>query len=111
MSVLTDTNPLEYISKIQDILDLADYMEDEEFRNACDLAIKCIAKPQIPDGRITGLIVQLQAYSFQFHLKAVTYSGIKASKETRHKKNAYYAIYSALNDLVDALKIQARFGQ
>lgn len=105
-------NPLGYLSQIQDIVDLCDFLGDEEFSQACDLALKCIAKPQIPDARIGPLIVQLQAYSFQFHLLAITYNGIKAGgTEAKHKKNAYYGIYYALDKLVDALKIQIRYGR
>lgn len=103
-------NPLGYLSQIQDLVDLNDYLQDEEFEQACDRALKCIAKPSVPQGSIGTVIVQLQAYSLQFHLKAATYAGIKASTQNKHKKNAYYAMYHALDDLVDALKIQARYG-
>jgi hypothetical protein len=106
----TDT-PLGYLSQIQDLVDLNDHLNDPEFEEACNQALRCIAKPHIPNPKIGIVIVQLQAYSFQFHLKAATYAGIKASNGNKHKKNAYYAMYHALDDLVDALKIQARYGQ
>jgi len=113
MVVVNDDTPLGYLSQIQDLVDLHDYLQDDEFANACDRALKCIAKPMIPDAKIGPLIVELQAYSFQFHLKANTYNGLKANgtKQNRDKKNAYYAMYDALDRLVDALKIQARFGR
>lgn len=108
---MTDENPLETISVITEFNDLTEFMQDDELDRALELAIKCIAQPDIAAVKAPRLIVELQAISFKFAVKAVEYATIKkdrAGTEANHKKNVYYSTKEALDRLVDALKYAAR---
>ncbi len=39
-----ETNPLIYISKVQDLLDACDFLEDDELKECIDIALKIIVK-------------------------------------------------------------------
>lgn len=104
-------NPIETISVITQFNDLTDFMQDEELDRALELAIKCIAEPDVAATKAPRLIVELQAISFKFAIKAVEYATIKkdrAGTDANHRKNIYYSTKEALDRLVDALKYAAR---
>lgn len=106
-----DENPLETISRITEFNDISDFMKDPQLDRAMDLAIKCMANPDLASTKAPRLIVELQALSFKFSMKAVEYSTIKkdrAGTENNYKKNVYHSVRDALNDLVSALKYVAR---
>jgi len=108
---MTEENPLETISKLTEFNDLTEFMQDPQLDRALDLAIKCIADPNIAAQKAPRLIVELQAISFKFSLKAVEYATIKkdrANTTNNHKKNIYYSTKEALDRLVDSLKYAAR---
>jgi len=108
---VNDEHPLETISKITEFNDLTDFMQDPELDRALELAIKCLAKPDVAATKAPKLIVELQTISFKFAVKAVEYATIKkdrAGTENNHKKNIYYSTKEALDRLVDALKYAAR---
>lgn len=108
---MPDENPLETISKLTEFNDLTDFMQDPQLDRALDLAIKCMADPNIAAQKAPRLIVELQAISFKFSLKAVEYATIKkdrANTANNHKKNIYYSTKEALDRLVDSLKYAAR---
>jgi hypothetical protein len=109
--VTTGENPLETISVITQFNDLTEFMQDEQLDRALELAIKCIAEPDVAATKAPRLIVELQAISFKFAIKAVEYATIKkdrAGTTNNHKKNIYYSTKEALDRLVDALKYAAR---
>ncbi len=106
-----DENPLETISRITEFNDISDFMKDAQLDRAMDLAIKCMANPDIASVKAPRLIVELQALSFKFSMKAVEYATIKkdrAGTENNYRKNIYHSVRDALNDLVSALKYVAR---
>lgn len=108
---MTDENPLETISKLTEFNDLTEFMQDPQLDRALDLAVKCMADPNIAAQKAPRLIVELQAISFKFSLKAVEYATIKkdrANTVNNHKKNIYYSTKEALDRLVDSLKYAAR---
>ena len=108
---MSEENPLETISSITEFNDLIEFMQDEQLDRALDLAIKCIASPDIAATKAPRLIVELQAISFKFSLKAVEYATIKkdrAGTENNHRKYIYRSTKEALDRLVDALKYAAR---
>ncbi len=110
---MSDENPLEFVSKITEFNDLTDFMQDPELDRALDLAIRCIASPDVAARKAPKLIVELQAISFKFAVKAVEYATIKkdrAGTDANNKKNIYYSTKEALDRLVDALKYAARAG-
>lgn len=108
---MTDENPLETVSKITEFNDLSEFMQDPQLDRALDLAIKCMADPNIAAQKAPRLIVELQAISFKFSLKAVEYATIKKDRsgtDANHRKNIYYSTKEALDRLVDSLKYAAR---
>jgi hypothetical protein len=108
---VTDENPLETVSVLTEFNDLTEFMQDEQLDRALELAIKCIAQPDIAAVKAPRLIVELQAISFKFAVKAVEYATIKkdrAGTDNNHRKNVYYSTKEALDRLVDALKYAAR---
>ncbi len=111
MSDYNQEHPLETVSKITEFNDLSEFMQDEHLDRALDLAIKCLASPDIAATKAPRLIVELQAISFKFAVKAVEYATIKKDRsgtDNNHKKNIYYSTKEALDRLVDALKYAAR---
>ncbi|AZU97149.1 hypothetical protein SEA_EMMA1919_72 [Streptomyces phage Emma1919] len=108
---MTDENPLETVSVLTEFNDLTEFMQDDQLDRALELAIKCIAQPDIAAVKAPRLIVELQAISFKFAVKAVEYATIKkdrAGTDNNHRKNVYYSTKEALDRLVDALKYAAR---
>ena len=101
------SDALEYISGIQDLVDLNDFMEDEEFGKALDLALKCVAKPDLPPAAAKKALVQMQGWAFVFKMKGQAYMTIKKGKagsEENHKKNVYFSVSEQCRDLAAALK-------
>ncbi|XAO35265.1 hypothetical protein SEA_FRANCOB_69 [Streptomyces phage Francob] len=108
---MNDENPLETVSVLTEFNDLTEFMQDDQLDRALELAIKCIAQPDIAAVKAPRLIVELQAISFKFAVKAVEYATIKkdrAGTDNNHRKNVYYSTKEALDRLVDALKYAAR---
>lgn len=97
---------LEYVSDIQDMIDLNDFMQDEKFGEALDLALKCIAKPDLPPATAKKAVVQLQAYSFYFKLQAQMYVNLKQGNN--QKKNFYFTMSEQCAGLSMALRPMAR---
>ncbi|QNN99175.1 hypothetical protein SEA_FAUST_72 [Streptomyces phage Faust] len=108
---MTEENPLVTVSVLTEFNDLTEFMQDPQLDRALELAIKCIASPDVAATKAPRLIVELQAISFKFSLRAAEYATIKrdrAGTENNHKKNIYYSTKEALDRLVDALKYAAR---
>ncbi|AXH68782.1 hypothetical protein SEA_COMRADE_70 [Streptomyces phage Comrade] len=108
---MSDENPLETVSVITEFNDLTEFMQDDQLDRALELAIRCIAQPDVAAVKAPKLIVELQAISFKFAVKAVEYATIKkdrAGTDNNHRKNVYYSTKEALDRLVDALKYAAR---
>jgi hypothetical protein len=105
---LTDKkHPLEYLSEIQDLMDMNDFMEDEDFGAAVDLALKVIAKPDLPPAAAKKALLQMQGWAFIFKLKAQTYMTIhKGQTGTREnqKKNVYFSLSEQCHELAQSLK-------
>jgi hypothetical protein len=92
---------------------MCDLVDDDDLREALDLALKLIVKPHLlPSAEIPVLIVKFSAYSVQFRAEFVTYMTFKKeTTDAAHKKNCYRYVYEGLDRLVDALKIMARYGE
>lgn len=100
-------HPLEYLSKIQDLVDLNDFMDDEDFQDALELALKCIAKPDLPIAAARSALVKMQAYAFKFKMMGVSYMTIKKGKAgspENNKKNVYYSVSDQCDALAQTLK-------
>jgi hypothetical protein len=102
---MSDT--LEYLSSLQDLMDLHEFMQDPELGNAMDLAIKCIAKPDMPPAVARHALLKMQGLAFRFRMQAATYTYIhkgKAGTDENVKKNIYFAASEQCHELAQTLK-------
>lgn len=104
-------NGLQYVSNLQDFVDLDEVMADPEFNAALELALKCIAKPDIPLAEAKKAMLQLQGYAFKFKMQGLVYmqihKGAAATKENI-KKNAYFYASEQAHELAQTLKYIVR---
>ena len=102
---------LEYVSGIQDFVDLHAAVGDDELQHAIDLALKCIAKPDIPPAHAKKAMIQLQGYAMKFKMQALVYMQIhtgRTGSEENIKKNAYMYASEQCDKLASTLKYLAR---
>lgn len=98
---------LEYLSKVQDLVDLHEFMENDDLAEAMDLAIKCIAKPDMPPSVARNALLKMQGLAFQFRMQAATYTYIhkgKTGSEENVRKNIYFAASEQCHNLAQTLK-------
>lgn len=104
---MTVESPLEHISKIHDLMELDVFMDSPEFTEAVELALKCIAKPNIPPAIARTALMKMQGFAFQFRMQAATYTYLKkgrAGTDENTKKNVYFAISEQCHELAQTLK-------
>ena len=94
------------LEQLNDLSDIAEYMEDEDLTTALTMIAKLIIKPDIPIQVATLEIVRLQAIAAKLALKATWMANV--DKSNRGKKNIYYTEAEAVNNLVSALKYITR---
>ena len=90
------------LEQLNDLSDIAEYMQDEDLTTALTMIAKLIIKPDIPIQVATLEIVRLQAIAAKLALKATWMANV--DKSNRGKKNIYYTAAEAVNNLVSALK-------
>jgi len=107
-------NALELISSITEFNQIHEFMNDEQLDRAMEIVIKLVVNQgKIPAIKAVPLIVELQALSTKFALLSAQYATFDsgpARSDKAHRKNVYYSAKEAINKLVDALKISARYG-
>lgn len=104
-------NSLEYVSGIQDFIDLHAAVGDEDLQQALELALKCIANPNITPATAKKAMLMMQGYSFKFKMQGLVYMQIhtgKAGSEQNIKKNAYFYASEQCDKLAQTLKYLAR---
>ena len=94
------------LEQLNDLSDIAEYMEDEDLTTALTMIAKLIIKPDIPIQVATLEIVRLQAIAAKLSLKATWMANV--DKNNRAKKNIYYTAAESVNNLVSALKYITR---
>ena len=102
---------LEYLSGVQDLVDLNDFMQDEDFAQACNLALKIIAKPEMPPATARKAMVLMQAWAFRFRMQGQLYMTLRkgaAGTPENHKKNVYFSVSEQCDSLAQTLKYLAR---
>lgn len=98
---------LENVSQLQDLVDLYKYIGSDDLAEAMDMAVKCIAKPDIPHAHARIALLKMQAYAFQFRMQAATYTYVHVGKtgtEENTKKNVYFAASEQCHELAQTLK-------
>jgi len=103
---------LEALSKVVEFNDIHEFMDDAQVDRALELVVKFMTDPSgVPPQQISELIIELQSLSTKFAVLATYYTGIgKDGNKEVQKKNLYYTLRDALNELVQALKYHARSG-
>lgn len=107
----TDKGILEYVSDAHDLMELAEFMDDETLTEALDLVVKLCVKPQLKSATAATLAVQLQAYSAKFKMQATSIMILHNSKAgTRENKlkNTYFAMSDVCDKMAAAVKYIAR---
>ena len=102
---------LEYLSGIQDLMDLNEFMDDPDFGDALDLALKVIAKPDLPPASARIAMAKMQGYAFKFRMMGQVYMTIQkgaSGSAQNHKKNVYFSVSEQCHELAQMLKYLAR---
>jgi len=94
------------LEQLNDLADIAEFMQDEDLTTALTMIAKLIIKPDIPIQVATLEIVRLQAIASKLALKATWMANV--DKSNRGKKNIYYTAAESVNNLVSALKYITR---
>ena len=94
------------LEQLNDLSDIAEFMQDEDLTTALTMIAKLIIKPDIPIQVATLEIVRLQAIAGKLALKATWLANV--DKSNRGKKNIYYTAAESVNNLVSALKYITR---
>lgn len=90
------------IDKLNDLSEIAEFMQDEDLAFALAFIAKIILRPDIPLQVATVEIVRLQAIAAKMAFKATWM--VNVEKGNREKKNIYFTAHEAITDLVSALK-------
>lgn len=104
---------LKYISQIDEILEVATFLDDEKVSEALDDLVKLTVKSDVPDAVTRNLIVKLQAMAGTFAIRATYYSTMKKGRsgsDEFNKKQLYYTLSDVFNQMVNALKYAAKTG-
>lgn len=103
-----DKSVLEYISKVDEILAVSDFIKSEQVDFALDTIIKIIEKRDAMPAQVAAqAIVQLQAISSMCAIQASYYKNLnpgKAGSREYQLKNMYFTLHEAINELCQALK-------
>lgn len=90
------------LEQINDLYEIAEYMNDPELATALEFIAKIIFKPDIPPHVATIEIVRLQAIAAKMSMKATWMANV--DKSDRAKKNLYYTAAAEIDKTVAALK-------
>jgi len=102
---------LELISKIDELTELHEFLQDETVDRALSLVVKLTMSPDLPHAKALPLIVELQALSATFALRATYYATLgkgAAGTPNNMKKNIYYTLSDSTDKIVSGLKYIAR---
>ena len=94
------------LEEINDLYEIAEYMEDKELTSALEFIAKTILKPEIPMDIVVSELVRLQAISAKLSMRATWMANV--DKSNRAKKNLYYTAAEQLNLFCQTLKYYIR---
>lgn len=104
-------NPLKIVSDIYEFAQLQEFMDDPSVDRALIKLTKILADQEIPAMKVAKQIVECQALSAGFGVKARYYMGIgKAEPDSAAKKNVYMTLKDSFNELSQALKYVEKAG-
>lgn len=102
---------LEHLSQVQDLVDLHEFMQDDDLAQAMELALNVIAKPHIPVSVARDALAMMQGYAMKFRMQAATYTYVhtgKAGTPENVKKNVYFAAAEQCHEMAQTLKYLAK---
>jgi hypothetical protein len=103
-----DYTTLDWVSMVTEINDVHEFMQDEVVDEAMALIVKlCVKSGSVPPNVAAKLVVHMQALAAQCAIKAKYYTVLNKDSQ---KKNIYYTLEDALNNLVNAIKYSLRMG-
>ncbi len=98
------TSPLEYLSEIQELVDVVEFMGDEALEEAIARTVKLMVKPDVPSRVLAPLIVQYEAWATIFALRGKKLLILPDGKEPQKRKNFYLSAADRFQRMADALK-------
>jgi len=100
------------VSEIEELQEIHDFLNDDDWVEAMDMVLNCIANPYVPREKVGALIVKLESYGSLFNQKAKKYMYLKDNsddnKEASKRKNLYMSISEDCHDVAAALKYIAK---
>lgn len=107
---MTD-NPLTLASEAFELNQINEFMEDDRVEKALLKLTSILANPEVNPSKVSKHIVECQALSAYFAIKATFYAGIgKNEPEAARKKNIYYTMKENFDLLAQSLKYIAKGG-
>jgi hypothetical protein len=90
------------LEQVNDLYEIAEYMDDPELTIALEFIAKVIFKPDVPLQVVTTELVRLQAIAAKMAMKATWMANV--DKSDRAKKNLYYTAASEIDKVCATLK-------
>lgn len=90
------------LEQINDLYEIAEYMDDPELTQALEFIAKIIFKPDVPLAVVTTELVRMQAIAAKLSLKATWMANV--DKSNRAKKNLYYTAAAEIDKVCSSLK-------
>jgi uncharacterized lipoprotein YddW (UPF0748 family) len=90
------------LEQVNDLYEIAEYMNDPELTQALEFIAKVIFKPDVPPQVAIPELVRLQAIQMKLSLRATWLANV--DKSDRAKKNLYYTAAESLQQFCQTLK-------
>lgn len=90
------------LEQVNDLYEIAEFMQDEELTKALEFIAKLMFKPDIPLDVARVEIVRMQAIAAKMQMKATFMANV--DKSNRAKKNQYFTAAAEIDKVVAALK-------
>ena len=108
---MNDTSVLELISQVDEFTEMHKMFDDKDMDMALSKIVRIISNPDINPASATTAIIHLQGLSGKFYIQASYLKNVvkpKAGTDDYNRKNMLYAMATALDQLVAALKYAVR---
>jgi ferritin len=90
------------LEEVNDLYEIAEYMNDPELTVALEFIAKVMFKPDVPIQVVTVELVRLQAIAAKMAMKATWMANV--DKSDRAKKNLYYTAAEQIDKVCSSLK-------
>lgn len=108
---MSEQSVLELISQVDEFMEMHKEFDDKDMDMALSKVVRIISNPDINPASATTAIIHLQGLSAKFYIQASYLKNVskpKAGTEGYNRKNMLYAMATALDQLVAALKYAMR---